>query len=199
MNKSINRTNIVCLALIYNFISNGTTSVNIDSFNMFKGWIDYSLYNGPGGQWISDEEEEQDYYHYDRKNGCIVLNDVRDLGSMSFRYVDCLPQDILKLSLDHETLKFLSVDGDAIKTRVRSEHKYDTLGVYSTSAASARESVLRGLQNSSYKNIEVGPAFFTKLDSVYGYNVSVSYDIDSIFLDLDSSCKHLIKNNNSIG
>lgn len=191
--EKCNKTNVVALALIYNFISNGTNAISIDQFNLFKGLIDYNLYSKLGETWIPYTEDEQDYYHYDNKNGQIVLNNIYDLGNMCFYYVDNMPQEILKISLESDILSVLGVDRDKIKTYTKIEHKKETIGVYSASVAGALESVRNSLDKAGYKNIEIKSAFFTKFDDECGYNVSTSYDIEKLSIDLKTSCKNLIK------
>lgn len=199
MKKEINKSNIIALALVYNYISNNQKALSMNDLNRFKRLIDIHVHNDYKEEIISDEEDlEQQFYYYDEKNNIILGNKFNEEEYINFRYIEyyyieSIPQSVFLSSLKDDVLNSINVDRNKLRIEKKDEHKFDVVGVYTLSEAKARKSAKEILELKGYKNIVTSFAnTFQKDDK--GYNVNVSYDEEVMTLDIVGSIQKILKN-----
>lgn len=197
MEKQVNKTNIIIMALIYNYVSNRSKSISVENIDKFKDAMDFEMVYNQGKETISNEEDKQfscygNVYRYDidsSNNKCVVFNDQCDLGLVYYRYIDSLPQYIVLASLKENVLNSIGVDRKNLRIKTVSKHKEGIVNTKSFEMDTAKASAKELLESLGKKNINVGFRSLDQFPLSTGYRVSVSYEEDHFYLDLSDNNK----------
>jgi len=126
--QKYNKTNIIVLALLYNYISNKEKTLKTKYIENFFNELNYELLL-MGEEIVSEEEDlEQNIYQYSKTGNEIqIWNPERlpySLVDMKRLYVDLLPSAIIDASLAPNVLINLKINRDKINTRTCLEPQY---------------------------------------------------------------------------
>lgn len=194
MKETINGTYITVLALMYNYICNGTDSLEKCQIDNFEYLINLELYKEGKNDLISYDEEPQNIYHYDNSNKTVYLNDKNYFFSDASDYISTIPKHIILTSLKDNILCILNVNKDKIKIVTSYKRVNSFIDVFSLSKSDAVIKAKKCLECYGYKNIEIHTAYSEQKYSDKSYHVIVSYDIENISFDTSLNDKKLLKN-----
>lgn len=188
MKSKYNKTNIIILALIYNYICNKTKEIsNLDIENFFSA-INYELHYNKFFAKIPNEEEPADIYEYDKTTNKIKFTSPclpYCLSSIKRYYIDKLPNEIIETSLLPEILINLNLEREQINTKKIIDPVWDTKEISALKYNDAINSVIKILESKGCQNIKVGPAFPCMVEGDKGYSVKCSYSIERTIIDVE--------------
>lgn len=178
MKSTINQSNIIILALIYNYISNGEKSLSVEKFTHFRNRLQYEVYYKAKQERFvfSYREAQQDIYRVDLRNNQLVFNSVLELDLSQQDYIKEIPESVIKASLNQKILSLIDVDLEKIKTEVGIVHKRETTKNYSTSQKSAVKREKEYHEELGHKNVVIESAHFVYIGSETGYEITTSWD-----------------------
>lgn len=120
-----NKSNIIILALIYNYLANKKIKIPKSSVDNFFNELNYELFINEYNL-INDGENEQNVYIY--KNDFIEFADTNkipySLIIFKRKYIDILPNEIIELSLMPNILSTLKINRNDISTKKCIEPKF---------------------------------------------------------------------------
>ena len=126
--QKYNKTNIIVLALLYNYISNKEIKIKTNKIENFFNELNYELLL-MNEEIISDQEDlNQNIYQYSESGQEIQMCNPEKLPyllvDMKRTYIDLLPFPLIKASLFPNVLVSLKISGDKITTRTCLEPQY---------------------------------------------------------------------------
>lgn len=193
MKKEVNKTDLITLALVYNYVANDKKSLNVCDVDNFISYLEFMVFNKSfSGDIINEEDDEKTCYYIDEKHN-YVLRFPEYIATICQRYVDNIPQDIFLETLKPEYLSLIGVDRDNLKLVSVNEHKNDSMELFSMGASSASSNAIKILDERGCKNIRVNSIFFLGMKPDYLWRVSVKYDCDRFYLDLGDKAKTYCK------
>ena len=192
--ENINMTNIIVLALVYNYLSNKTNTLTETEVQRFFDDINYELHKEHSKEVSGDlQVGDEMAYKWDSKNQIYKLEDIYSLHGLYFNYIVDIPEKVLKISLNEEILKNINVNREYLKTKHETVHVSKIEDIYSLRMVDAQKTAVKYLELAGCKNIKVGYASPDQLNGDKGYHVPVSYDQDVLRIDIDESVKALLK------
>jgi len=193
MRKEVNRTNLITLALVYNYVANDKTTLKVSDVNNFISFLEFSTFDRFFSANITRNEDDERTVYYIDENHNYVLRSPQYVATICQRYVDEIPQDIFLETLKPEYLSFIGVDKKDLKLVSVEEHKNNSMELFSMSASSASSNAIKILDERGYRNIRVNSVFFLGMKPDYLWDVSVKYDSDRYYLDLGDKEKSYCK------
>lgn len=178
MGETINKTNITILALMYNYISNNSDSLEVRQINDFINLINIELYNEGNNNFISTKEENQNIYCYDMDGKNISLNSEIYLLGAASSYINTIPKHIIFTSLKDSILCTLNADKDKIKIVTSYKCVNSFIDVFALSQFDALQKAKGCLEIYGYKNIKFHTAYPEQKYGDKSYHVIVSYDME---------------------
>lgn len=197
MQVKTNKSNIIALALVYAYISDGRTELKEYDVDRFFLNLCIAMSNNPLAPKISDEEEAGQEVYYQDKNYNYVLKTPEELANVCRQYIDNIPEKIFFESLKEENLSQINVDSSKINLTSETEHRHETVAVSSMNANSAISSAKSILENRGCNNIEINSVQYSDMRNDHIWNVHASYDKDKYYLDLAKKVKSYVKKYNS--
>lgn len=193
MRKEVNKTDLITLALVYNYVANDKTSLSVCDVDNFISYLEFMAFNKYFSCGISrDEDDERTCYYIDDKYNYIFRNP-ENLSIICQRYVDNIPQDIFLETLKQDYLSLIGVKREDLNLVSVKEHKNDSMELFSMGASSASNNAVKILDERGCKNIRVNSVFFLGMKPDYLWRVSVKYDCDRFYLDLGDKAKTYCK------
>ena len=193
MRIEINKTDLITLALVYNYLANDKTKLKVSDVNNFISLLDFTMFNKSFSASYRNEEDDEKTYYYIDEDRYYNLRSVDYIATICHYYVDVIPQDIFLETMKPEFLSLIGVEKDNLKLIKTSESKNDSMQLYSMGASSASLNAVKILKERGCRNIMVNSVFFLGMKPDYLWNVSVKYDQDRYFLDLGSKEKVFCK------
>lgn len=196
MKPKYNKSNIIILALIYNYICNQSKEMSKYDVENFFNSINYELYYN---QFFAEipEEETSDIYEYDKKTNKIRFTTPQCLpyclSSIKRYYIDQLPNEIIETSLLPEILMNLNLEREQIDTKKIIDPVWETKEISALKYNDAITSVIKILENKGCSNIKVGPAFPCMIEGDKGYSVKCSYSIERTIIDVEPTIEEYQK------
>lgn len=122
---NINKTNIIVLALIYNYIATKEKKIKKTQLELFFSELNYDLLLNEY-KLISEEETEQNaYIEEDIYIKFINLDRIPySLIDLKRKYIDVLPNEVIELSLSSNVLSTLKINRNDIQTKTCLEPIY---------------------------------------------------------------------------
>ena len=118
-----NKTNIIVLALLYNYLANKETIITKRNFEIFFSELNYELLLKEK-KLISEEEREQNVY---KTNENVIQLNVNNLPyslvDIKRKYIDLLPCEVIEASLSKDVLCTLKINRNDINTKTCVEPK----------------------------------------------------------------------------
>ena len=66
MRKEINKTDLITLALVYNYLANDKTKLKVSDVNNFISLLDFTMFNKSfSASYRNEEDDEKTYYYID--------------------------------------------------------------------------------------------------------------------------------------
>lgn len=197
MKPKYNKSNIIILALIYNYICNQSKEISKYNVDNFFNAINYELYYNKYFAKIADEEEPADIYEYDKKTNKIKFTTSQYLpyclSSIKRYYIDQLPNEIIETSLLPEILMNLNLEREQIDTKKIIDPVWETKEISALKYNDAITSVIKILENKGCSNIKVGPAFPCMIEGDKGYSVKCSYSTERTIIDVEPTIEEYQK------
>ena len=101
-----NKSNIIVLALLYNYISNNSIALETKQIEHFFNELNYELFLNFSNTINEIEYKEQKIYQYN--DGLVSLSEIyikpQSLKYVKKIYIDILPKEIIELSLSPNVL-----------------------------------------------------------------------------------------------
>lgn len=177
MNKiSVSKDKIIIIALIYKYITKREKTISKNdalSFcyevNKNLGMMSDCCYT------ICFDDELPLLLHLmynDKEKEEYILNEHAVLDM----WYDNNPKEIIHATLMENALSVINIKRSDLKINKKYKKNYGTMGIYSLSEKSAKESTKKILEQEGNKNIKIGSATSTTFDGGVGYNVSYECD-----------------------
>lgn len=171
MKRTIYKSDLALIALIYNYIANKKTSLTGEEVTKFIINIEQALKFMPNKFEISYKDSEiPSIMHKDGPHNQYILKDL-NLNSISCWY-EQQPLEIISVTLHEKVLEAIDVDKDDLRIKKEYTEEYGTLGVYSLEHKRAVNSAVNILEGRGYENISIINARPTQLDADKGYKIS---------------------------
>jgi len=173
----IKKSEIVLVALIYNYIANGKNCLSEDRIIKFIETINENLRTSNDKFLIDIEENVEDYYfdyhlngiEYDKNTKIYTIKEITDY---MIRYYDNIPHEIITATLNKYALFTIYVDKNKLKLKKEYIHESGIEDIYSLEAQRAKAITKKHLEADGCKNIEIELAIPDQLDTDKGYHVS---------------------------
>jgi len=191
--ENINMSNIIVLALTYNYFETGKLILDLDKAMNFYEKINHHL--SKKNLEISGDIDD-DYnilYEMDiEKNKCKLEDWQFSTYGIFMSYAKDIPEEIIKISLQQDVLDTIDVERKNIKTQIEYKRISETKEISTLNMENAQRIARKYLTQDGCQNISIGYGIPGQKDDKY-YNVPVTYDKPTIQIDYESSEKNLLK------
>jgi len=189
MNKNNNRSNLINLALIYNYLVNKSEMI---SGNVIKKYLKiinkYLEKNQKNKIPVHDNQENNSNYTYISYNNdeFIKLNiENIDIENLYYETIQHLDDYLMNISLYQGVLDVLGINREDLPIENYPERKQDTIDIHMTTNKEMAENVAKKyLIMKGMKEIQINGSILTHFDEDIGYRVYVTYDFLCEYLNI---------------
>ena len=189
MNNKNNRSNLINLALIYNYLINKSDKLSVDVINKYIKIINKYLEREQKGK-ISNKNNQNNnlnytYINHDNEEFIKLNIENNDIETLYYETLHYLDDYLMNISLYQGTLDVLGIDRDDLPIENYPERKQGTIDIHMTTNKDMAENVAKKyLIMKGMKNIQVNGSISTHFDDDVGYKVYVTYDFICEFLNI---------------
>lgn len=187
MKKDVNKSDLITLALVYNYVANDKRKLKIKDVENFISMVEFSLFSK--GIFLSDiKEDDVCFYRIDKEDN-YALAGTCSISDICVSCIDEIPQDVFLDTLKQESLTMIGVERNKLRVVSVNERKNDDVELFSLGAGYASLNAVKKLEDCGCRNIMVNSVFFLGMKPDYLWRVSVIYDHDRYYLDLGNEEK----------
>lgn len=194
--NSSSRSNLINLALIYNYLVNKEDKISVDIINKYFEVINKYL-KMQHKDIISPKDNQKDNfnsrYHIIVMDQFIKLNiDNINLEELYLDTIHSLDDYLINISLNERVLDVLKIKRDDLPIENYYESKNDIIDIYMTTKKDMAETVARKhLEMKGMKDVQINGSELVMLDDDLGYRVYTSYNLLCDYLNIDKFNEYL--------